>query len=242
MLDRTEFTYETNNFKLCNLLSTSDAIRRDKSGSTLSRAMACCLLVLSHFLILDWPIINWFLYGTCPRPISQEVREISIRKGFKNALGEITRIFLRDHWVNRLFLVIAILVALLLTHYDQVTTHGDIKSGQHCLGLWLVSSRSHANTSTSDAFSPGKPCANRETSRWILVKPNKWNGQPIITLSIVSQFFVAVDALFIYFKIFFPSKGCRYRYLLGPVNYTQWALNIHVTITSKRCHDVVLVL
>ena len=114
MLDRTEFTYETNHFNLFKFLWTTDAIRGDKSGSTLAWAMACCLLTPSHFLISNWPLINWSLYGTCGRPISEEVLGIS--------LAEITRLFLRDHWVNGLLLVVVILIALLLTHYVLVTS------------------------------------------------------------------------------------------------------------------------
>ena len=41
-------TYQTNKFKLLNLLCTTDVIWRAKSGSILTQAMACCHLAASH--------------------------------------------------------------------------------------------------------------------------------------------------------------------------------------------------
>ena len=91
MLYCISLTYEANNFKLFNLLWATDAIRWDRFGSTLARAMTCCLLAPSHFLVLESPIINWFPYGTRRMPISQEVIEISIRKGLKLHLAKLLK-------------------------------------------------------------------------------------------------------------------------------------------------------
>ena len=51
---------------IVNLLLPSDAIWRQRSGSTLARVMACCLTVPSHYLNQCWPIIisevQWHSY------------------------------------------------------------------------------------------------------------------------------------------------------------------------------------
>ena len=145
MLDRTEFTYETNNFKLFNLLWTTDTIRWDKSGSTLARAMTYCLLAPSHFLILEWPIINWLLYGTRQMPISQEVIEISILKGLKIHLAKLLEYSPgTTEWMGYF--------SCSYPYSLAVNSLWTSDNTWHCLGLWLVSSRCHAITWPSDVL------------------------------------------------------------------------------------------
>ena len=141
---------ETNIFKLFNLLWTTDARRWDESGSTLARAMTCCLLAPSHFLILEWPILIGFYI--------ELVWCLFHRKWLEYQYAKVSKYTWRNYsnipqgplseWA---ILVVVTLRALLLTHYDLVTTH-HIKLGQHCLGLWLVSPRCHAIVWPSDVL------------------------------------------------------------------------------------------
>ena len=61
---------------LVNSLCPSDAIWRQRSGSTLAQIMACCLMVPSHYLNQCWLEIN----GIHPSAISQKMHKICRQK------------------------------------------------------------------------------------------------------------------------------------------------------------------
>ena len=84
-----------------NSLWPGDAIWRQRSGSTLAQAMACCLMAASHYLNQCWLIISKVLYIIHLRTLSKEAMKVPISKAsLKTEFLKLHPNPLRGQWVN----------------------------------------------------------------------------------------------------------------------------------------------
>ena len=95
-----------------NSLWPSDAIWRQRSGTTLAQVMDCCLTAASHYLNQCWLIIKKVLWRIHFRVLSQEIRRPSVTRISLKIIHQIVN-QIRGQWVR--FLLHCFAVCLQLT-------------------------------------------------------------------------------------------------------------------------------
>ena len=83
-----------------NSLRPSDAIWRQKSGSTLAQVMACCLMAPSHYLTPCWFIISKVQWHSSKGKFTRDTSAINHWNYLKNEIPKISFKFLRGQWVS----------------------------------------------------------------------------------------------------------------------------------------------
>ena len=83
-----------------NSLWPSDAIWQQRSGSTLTQVMACCLTAPSHYLNSCWQIISEVQWHSHKRNFTRNVSTINHYNPFENYISKISFKFPRGQWVN----------------------------------------------------------------------------------------------------------------------------------------------
>ena len=83
-----------------NFLCPSDAIWRHRSGSTLARVMACCLMAPSHYLNQCWLIISQVLWHLPEDNFTQNTQYIHPWYEFENHKFKEIATSPRGQWVN----------------------------------------------------------------------------------------------------------------------------------------------
>ena len=87
---------------LCvNSLGPSDAIWRQRSGSTLAQVMACCLTAQSHYLNQCWLIISKVEWHSSKGKFTRGTSAINHWNYLKNQVPAISFKFPRGQWVKR---------------------------------------------------------------------------------------------------------------------------------------------
>ena len=85
---------------LVNSLWPSNAIRRQRSGSTLAEVMACCLTAPSHYLNQCWLIIIEVQWNSYPGNFARDASTLNHWKMFENYMFKNSFKFPRRQWVN----------------------------------------------------------------------------------------------------------------------------------------------
>ena len=80
----------------------SDAIWRQRSGSTLAQVMACCLTAPSHYLNQCWLIISEVQWHSYKGNFTRDASTINPLNLFQNYMSKISCKFPRGQWVNQL--------------------------------------------------------------------------------------------------------------------------------------------
>ena len=76
------------------------AMWRRKARSTLARAIACCLISLSHYFIQCQPSINEVNWQSSEGNFTKDTSSISYKNQIENYLPDISLESLRDQWVD----------------------------------------------------------------------------------------------------------------------------------------------
>ena len=71
-------------FKILNSFKPSDAIWRQRTGSTLAQVMACCLTAPSHYLNQCWLIISKVLWRSCEDNFTRDTSAINHHNKLEN--------------------------------------------------------------------------------------------------------------------------------------------------------------
>ena len=87
---------------LFNSLPPSDAIGRQRSGSTLAQVMACCLMTPSHYLNQCWLIISKVEWHSSKGKFTRDTPAINHWNYLENLIPKISFKFPRGQWVNSL--------------------------------------------------------------------------------------------------------------------------------------------
>ena len=85
---------------LHNSLGPSDAIWRQRSGSTLAEVMACCLTAPSHYLNQCWFIISTVEWHSSKAKFTRDKLAINHWNYLENQVPKISFKFPRGQWVN----------------------------------------------------------------------------------------------------------------------------------------------
>ena len=83
-----------------NSLGPSDAIWRQRSGSTLAQVMACCLMAPSHYLNQCWLIINNVEWHSSKGKFTRDTSAINHWNYLENQVPKISFKFPWGQWVN----------------------------------------------------------------------------------------------------------------------------------------------
>ena len=84
-----------------NSLWPSDAIWRQRSGSTLAQVMACCLMAPSHYLNQFWLIISKVLWHSWEGITMRRSEHTNQYNKIENYIFRIAFRFPRGQWVNK---------------------------------------------------------------------------------------------------------------------------------------------
>ena len=83
-----------------NSLRPSDAIWRQKTGSTLAQVMTCCLASPSHYLKQCWLFISKDMWHSCEHSFTIDTSAINHRNWLQNYFSEISLKSPRSQWVK----------------------------------------------------------------------------------------------------------------------------------------------
>ena len=83
-----------------NSLWPSDAIWRQRSGSTLAQVMACCLIAPSHYLNQCWLIINEVQWHSYQGNYTRDASTINHKNLFENYMSKMSFKIPRGQWIK----------------------------------------------------------------------------------------------------------------------------------------------
>ena len=95
-----EFTLLNTDETMFNSLWPSDAIWRQRSGSTLAQVMACCLTAPSHYLTQCWLIISKVQWHSFKGKFTRHTSAINHWNYLENWVPKISFKFPRGQWVK----------------------------------------------------------------------------------------------------------------------------------------------